>query len=245
MLNYILADIVATSNPERVPILQWFFQTHEWGYGEWDLFLGHRVPDLRKIAKKYYKLLTLNEIENLVQSPYHEHRLVWLMMLVYKMSKQTSPLLRATFPSQERLGWEIFELYLRNTKYINNWDLVDVSAPGVVWSYLFEQGDKKILMKLAKSKSLRERRISIVSIFYFIKKNDFNLTLEISKILLNDTHDLIHKAVGRMLREMGKRNKTVLVDFLDEFSTKMPRTMLRYAIEKFPEGERKEWLRKK
>ena len=236
MLNFIIADLTTTKQPERVSLLQHFFQTHKWWYGEWDIFLWHRVPDLRKIAKKYYKVLNLNEMQKLIESQYHEFRLISLMMLVYKIqSKKITELEKK----------EIYEFYIENTKYINNWDLVDLSAPGIVWNYLFEQKDKKNLYKLAKSRNMRERRIAIVSTYFFIKKNNFILTLDIAKLLLDYEHHLIHKAVWRMLREMWKKDTQKLEDFLEEFASKMPRTMLRYAIEKFPEGERKEWLRRK
>lgn len=262
MLKYVITDIVSTSQPDRVPMVQRFFKTWKWQYGEWDIFLWHSVPDLRIIAKRYYKTLTLNEYEHLLQSPYHENRLVSLMMLVYKMAMKKTPCsvhkppssdFVGHFPpcpqdslqSQGELTHEIFEFYLKNTKFINNRDLVDTSAPWIVGKFLIDQQDRKILYKLAKSKSLREKRISIVSTFWFIRQGQLDDTIAIAKILLWDTHDLIHKAVWRALREVGKKKKTVLVEFLDIHYAQMPRTMLRYAIEKFPEHERKEWLKRK
>ena len=212
-------------NKEKAKIMQGFFKTGKDQYGEGDIFLGLTVPQQRKLAEKY-KNLQLKELQELLNSKVHEHRLTALIILTiqYKNNKE-----------------EIFNFYINNTKNINNWDLVDVTAPNIVGKYLLDK-ERTILYKLANSNHLWEKRISIISTFEFIRNNQFDDTLKISEILLKDNHDLIHKAVGWMLREIGKRNKEVEVKFLKENYKKMPRTMLRYAIEKFPEKERKEFL---
>ncbi len=218
-------------NTEKAKILAGFFKTGKGEYGEGDEFLGITVPESRKIAKKY-TALPLSEIFLLLQNKIHECRLVALLILIEKFKSSGS--------LQQK---EIVDFYLRNTKYINNWDLVDLSADKIIGAYLFDK-DKTLIHQLTKSNNLWERRIAIISTFYFIKKNKFNETIQITELLLNDKHDLIHKAVGWMLREVGKRNKTVEEEFLKKHYKTMPRTMLRYAIEKFPEEERKEYLKK-
>ena len=171
--------------------------------------------------------------EKLLHSKFHEERLIALFVLIHKFER-----------GEESLRKKIFNLYLKNTKYINNWDLIDLSAPKIVGAYLFDK-PRDVLYKLAKSKSLWEKRISILSTFYFIRENDFKDTIKVSKILLNDEHDLIHKAVGWMLREVGKRCLETEEKFLKKHYQKMPRTMLRYAIERFPETKRQAYLRGK
>lgn len=205
-----------------------FFKTGPAEYGEGDQFLGIRV---RKVARRF-KELSLDETNNLLHSDYHEERLCALIMLVNK-SKEAE---------KENLK-KIFDLYLNNTKYINNWDLVDTSAEHIVGVYLSGK-DRSILYELAKSDNLWERRIAILSTFHFIKNDDFEDTLAIAELLLEDEHDLIHKAVGWMLREIGNRNQPVEKKFLDRHAKHMPRTMLRYAIEKFPEEKRQYYLSK-
>jgi len=219
-----LGDVIIAEHSQR------FFKTGEGDYGAGDKFLGIRVPVLRKQVKKY-KGISIKEILRLLKSSYHEERLFALLMLVEKFSKGSLG---------ERA--EIFELYLNNTRYVNNWDLVDSSASYIVGAYL-EDKDKQPIYNLAKSKNLWERRISIISTFHMIKRNDFSDALAISTILKNDKEDLIHKAVGWMLREIGKRNLSVEKTFLKKHYKEMPRTMLRYAIEKLPELERKMYLK--
>jgi len=191
------------------------------------------VPSLRGIAKKY-KGLTLSEIDQLLSSPVHEERLTSLLVLVQKYSK-----------SQEYEKKEIVEYYLRNASRINNWDLVDLSAPQILGAFLLSKKNRRVLYKFSKSKNLWERRISIITTLTFIRNDQFDEVLEISAILLNDKHDLIHKAVGWMLREVGNRNISREELFLREHYRNMPRTMLRYAIEKFPERRRRAYLESK
>ncbi len=234
------ATIVRTleilQNKEKAKVLAGFFKTGEGEYGEGDQFLGVTVPESRKIAKQY-KSLPLPEILLLLQNPVHECRLVALLILVEKFQNTTT--------TQQK---EIVDFYLKNTEYINSWDLVDLSADKIIGAYFFNEEENKrnkVLLSLTKSNDLWERRISIISTFYFIKKNRFDETLEIAEILLHDKHDLIHKAVGWMLREIGKRDKLVEEDFLKKQFKTMSRTTLRYAIERFPEEERKRYLDKK
>jgi len=216
------------ANPEFAIHSQRFFKTGKGEYGEGDEFLGVQVPVLRKCAKKYSEL-SIIEIHKLLKSKYHEERLCALFLLVYKFEKS----------KHEKAV--IYRLYLDNTKYINSWDLVDCSAYKIVGVYL-EDKNKSPLYKLARSKDIWERRIAIISTLHFIKNKQFDDTLEISKKLLNDEEELIHKAVGWMLREVGKQDPKVERSFLLNCYKKMPRMMLRYAIEKFPESERKKYL---
>ena len=209
---------------------QRFFKTGKGEYGEGDKFLGIRVPIIRKLVGKYLGV-SIDEVLLLLRSSFHEERLFALLMLVQMFSRGT-----------DKEKKEIYELYLSNTKYINNWDLVDSSASYIVGEYL-ENRDKQPIYDMARSEDLWERRISIMSMFHMIKCNDLNDALEISEILKNDREDLIHKAVGWMLREIGKRNLSVEKAFLKKHYKEMPRTMLRYAIEKFPEKERKMYLK--
>ncbi|WP_018154627.1 DNA alkylation repair protein [Methanothermococcus thermolithotrophicus] len=218
-------EILELADEKNAEQYKRFFKTGKGEYGEKDKFLGVRVPNLRKIAKKY-KNIDYDNILELLKSEFHEERLTALFILIHKFKKD-----RET----------VYNIYINNLKYVNNWDLVDTTAPHIVGAHLFDK-DKSILYKLANSKILWERRVAILSTFYFIKKNEFKDTIEISKILLNDKEDLIHKAVGWMLREVGKRDINVLEDFLKMHYKNMPRTMLRYAIEKFPEEKRKKYL---
>lgn len=228
-----LAEIQNTirkkANKQKAIFSQRFFKTGKGEYAEGDIFLGITVPELRKISRLFQDL-SFSETKKFLQSKFHEERLTALFILVSQFQK-----------GDEVKRKSVFDMYLSQTKWINNWDLVDSSADKIVGEYLFDK-DKSILKKLATSTSLWERRIAIVSTFYFIRKGQFTETLQISKILLNDPHDLIHKAVGWMLREVGKRDIGTLVLFLDQYASKMPRTMLRYAIEKFPQTIRKQYL---
>ena len=217
------------ADPEIAEHSQRFFKTGKGEYGEGDKFLGIRVPKVRRIAKQF-KQLSLVETEKLLHSDYHEERLCALIILVNKMKK-----------AEEQERRKIYELYLDNTRYINNWDLVDTSAEHIVGSWLDDR-DRSILSKLAKSNDLWERRIAVMSTFHFIKNGDFEDTLAIAELLLSDDHDLIHKAVGWMLREIGNRDQETEEKFLAKHIQTMPRTMLRYAIEKFPEDRRQYYL---
>ncbi|MBN1168823.1 DNA alkylation repair protein [Candidatus Woesebacteria bacterium] len=238
-------DLRDLANKERIKDYQRFFKTGKGEYGEGDIFLGVTVPNTRKVAKKYSEI-PLEIVGKLVRSKYHEERLLALLILVEKFQKiaklEKSHSIRVE-PLQVTKK-QIFDLYLRNIRYVNNWDLVDLSAHKIVGAYLQDK-DRKLLYKLARSNDLWEKRISIISTFWFIKDNDFKDTLKISEILLCDKHDLIHKAVGWTLREVGKKDMKVEEKFLKKYYMKMPRTMLRYAIEKFPENLRKKYLKGK
>ncbi|NOZ74358.1 MAG: DNA alkylation repair protein [FCB group bacterium] len=220
------------SDPERANNLQRFFKTGPGEYGEGDQFLGIRVPVLRQIARKS-QLPDLDELESLMVSPVHEERFVALMLLIRLFRTGDSD-------GKKR----IYNFYLAHTRYINNWDLVDCSAEHIVGAWLWDR-DRSPLTTLAKSDLLWERRIAIIATFHFIKRLDFSPTLEIGELLLGDREDLIHKAVGWMLREVGNRSRTTEESFLKKHYTAMPRTALRYAIEKFPENRRQEYLKGK
>lgn len=218
-------------NKETAEHSQRFFKTGKGQYGAGDRFLGIRVPVLRKMAKKHRGIST-DEVSRLLISQFHEERLLSLLLLVdiFKKAKD----------HKDRRA--IYVLYLDNTRFINNWDLVDSSAEHIVGAYLRET-DKQPIYDLAVSNILWERRISIMSTFHFIKHNEFTDSLIVSEILLHDKEDLIHKAVGWMLREIGKRDIEVEEEFLKKYYRQMPRTMLRYAIEKFPTEKRKRYLK--
>ena len=225
-------DLLKLGNKEIAEHSQRFFKTGKGEYGEGDIFLGIRVPVLRKLLKRYGGI-SIAEVCKLLHSKFHEERLLAVLMLV-QLFKSGSV--------DEKEQKQIYDLYLENTKFINNWDIVDISAGNIVGAYLYEK-DKARLYDLVQSKNLWERRISIIATFYFIRQNEFDDTLKIAEILLNDKEDLIHKAVGWMLREVGKREIEIEEEFLQEYYKKMQRTMLRYAIEKFPEKTRKLYLR--
>ena len=219
----------ALGDPGDAAFLQRFFKTGPGQYGEGDKFLGIRVPAVRRVASEA-RGLPLEEIEALLHDPWHEVRLLALIMLVDAYKRGT----RA-----ERAS--IFRLYLRNTSRIDNWDLVDVSAPGVVGMHLVDRPRRR-LDRLARSRNLWERRIAIIATQAFIRRGEFDDTLRIARLLMRDPHDLIHKAVGWMLREVGNRDRVTLESFLDEHAHEMPRTMLRYAIEKLPPRDRKRFM---
>lgn len=232
-LNSLQKELSKKSNSKKAKDLQRFFKTNKGEYGEGDIFLGIIVPEQRKIAKNYSNL-SITDLEKLIKSKIHEERLICLLILVIQFQK-----------GNENERKEIYNFYLKNTKYINNWDLVDLSAPKIIGPYL-ENKDKSILYKLARSKNIWEKRIAILSTFHFIYKGQSQDTLKIALILKDDEHDLIHKAVGWMLREVGKRcSREKEEKFLKKHYKTMPRTMLRYAIEKFPEKKRKQYLFKK
>jgi len=224
------------ADPHRVAVLQGFFKTGPGDYGEGDIFLGIRVPVLRGVVKMY-RDLPLEEVLEFLQSQIHEERLAALLILVEKYKQSSSAKAMA---DKEK----IFKAYLANTKWINNWDLVDVTCHHIVGQYLIDK-DRGVLYDLAKSADLWKKRIAVVSTFAFIRNNDFYDILKIAEILVNDKHDLIQKAVGWMLREVGKRDRMVEEIFLKKYYRTMPRTMLRYAIERFGEEERKFYLGRK
>ena len=217
-------------NPDRARISQWFFKTGPGEYGEGDRFIGLSVPQVRKLAKQY-RQLSLPETKRLLRSPIHEERLLALLLLV-----------SAFGTADEDVQRRIYVAYLRSTRYINNWDLVDCSAEHIVGAFLRERS-RAPLLRLARSASLWDRRIAILATFHFIKRSEFAPTLRIARRLLRDREDLIHKAVGWMLREVGKRDRATEETFLRQHYRQMPRTMLRYAIERFPERLRQRYLR--
>ena len=220
----------ALGNKEHAAVSQRFFKTGPGEYGEGDIFLGIKVPVLRKLAKEHIDL-SLGDIKKIIRSKFHEERLLSLLIMVAQFTK-----------GDQNKKKSIYQLYLKSTKFINNWDLVDTSAHYIVGPYLKDKS-RAPLFKLAKSKNLWERRIAIMSTFHFIKNDEFTDTLKIAKILLQDPEDMIHKAVGWMLREIGKRDLKEEEAFLKPHYREMPRTMLRYAIEKFPEPKRKRYLK--
>ena len=236
-LSKIKSELNKLKNSEKAKVYQQFFKTGKGQYGAGDIFFGLSVPEQREIAKKYLDL-KLIDIQKLLDAKIHEHRMTGLLILVY----QFEALGDNTSDEQERK--KIFNFYIKNAKKVNNWDLVDVTCPRIVGKYLVDKKDRKILYKLANSKNLWEKRISIVSTWWFIRDNQLQDTINISETLLNDQHDLIHKAVGWMLREVGKKNVKVLEKFLNKNIRQMSRTMLRYSIEKFPKEKRKVWLKK-
>lgn len=219
-------------NKQRAIDSQRYFKTGPGEYGEGDMFLGIRVPELRKLAKEYQGI-TLTEATQLLRSAIHEERLLALLILVRAFSR-----------GDGRIKEKIYNLYLRNTRNINNWDLVDVSAAHIVGAFLMNK-DKQPLYDLAQSKNLWERRVAIIATFYFINEGEFTEAITIARMLLTDKEDLIHKAAGWMLREMGKRDLHLAERFLQAHYKKMPRTMLRYAIERFPEQKRQRYLKGK
>jgi len=231
-LNELRKKIKAISNPDIAKTMQWFFKTGKGDYGEGDVFTGLKVPTQRKLAQEF-RDLSLTDLKILLNSPVHEERLISLLILVDKYEK-----------GNEQEKEVIFSFYLKNRNGINNWDLVDLSAPKIIGKHLLKK-DKSLLFKFALSKNLWDRRIAVLSTYEFIRNNDFAVTLQISEVLLQDEHDLIHKAVGWMLREIGKRDLQAEEKFLKIHYNKMPRTMLRYAIEKFPETKRKKYLQGK
>ena len=230
LLEKIKDELQVKANSKKAGILSRFFKTGKGEYGEGDVFLGIVVPEQRKIAKKYSEP-PLKDLKVFLSGRIHEHRLLALLILVIKYKKADGPGKK-----------EIFDFYLRHTKHINNWDLVDLSAPNIVGDYLLTR-DRSVLYDLARSKSVWEKRISALSTLTFIRNNQFDDTFRIVELLIHDKHDLIHKASGWMLREVGKRDQKAEEVFLKKHYQDMPRTMLRYAIERFEE-DRKYYLKK-
>jgi 3-methyladenine DNA glycosylase AlkD len=228
-LKALRTELYGLANPADAKFLQGFFKTGPGQYGAGDKFLGLRVPALRRLARNYAEL-SRKDVLLMLASPWHEERLLALVIMVDAYESGDA--------AERNL---VHRDYLANTRYINNWDLVDASAGGIVGAHL-EAGNIALLLRLGRSKDMWERRIAIVSTFYFIKRDKFGPTLIIAELLLRDSQDLIHKAVGWMLREVGKRDRKVLDGFLRERYHDMPRTMLRYAIERHPEAVRKKYL---
>jgi 3-methyladenine DNA glycosylase AlkD len=225
-------DLQRHSDKKKAEILQRFFKTGVGEYAEGDIFIGITVPVLRSLSKQYQDL-SFAETLQLLKSPIHEERLLSLFIFILKYNK-------SDLTGKEK----IYKIYLNHTKYINNWDLVDVTAKHIVGDFLKDR-DREPLYRLARTGSLWEKRIAVLSTFHFIGNNDFKDALKIAEILVQDEHDLIHKAVGWMLREVGKRSIDCEERFLNKYYKIMPRTMLRYAIERFPESKRKACLNSK
>ena len=226
MTTKIYNALVARSDEEKKIVLPRFFKTGKGQYGEGDMFLGVTVPNIREVAEEF-KDVNFNVIEELIHSPWHEMRMCALLILVNN--------------SQKEVTKETFDSYLSQTKYINNWDLVDLSAPQIVGKYLLDK-DRDILYKLTESDMLWDNRIAIVSTLTFIRNNDLDDTYKLSLKMMHHRHDLMHKSIGWMLREAGKRDTKRLYDFVQEHKAIMPRTMLRYSIEKFDKETRKELM---
>ncbi|MEG0012128.1 MAG: DNA alkylation repair protein [Muribaculaceae bacterium] len=224
-------ELQNVARPEKIKILSGFFKTYKGGYGEGDIFIGITVPENRKIAKQYYEL-ALSDIEQMLQSEIHEFRLSALLCLIQKYEK-------SDFNKKE----EIVNFYLLHTATINNWDLVDLSAPKIIGNYMLWNDNSSILQNLSRSNNMWEQRIAIVSTYTMIKNNQFDSTIDIAKIYLTHKHDLIHKATGWMLREIGKRDIKRLFDFLDTYARIMPRTTLRYAIERLDSETRNYYMK--
>lgn len=222
--------LFALADEQRAKGLQRFFKTGPGEYAEGDRFIGVRVPQIRRLVKAHPEA-GIDAITSMLHSRTHEERLLALLLLVQGFNR-----------GDEKERRKIYRLYLNSTDFINNWDLVDVTADHIVGGWLYTRS-RKPLYKLARSRYLWERRMAILSTLYFIRRDDFDETLNIAAILLDDTHDLIHKAVGWMLREVGKRDQTVEETFLQQHYQTMPRTMLRYAIERFPEERRQAYLK--
>ena len=226
-------ELKINKNKKQAKILASFFKTGKGEYGEGSIFLGIKVPLLRKIANKYLEL-DFKDLQNLLNNKIHTYKFIALIILVNKYKK-----------GDDKLKKIIYNFYIKNLKNINNWDLVDISCYHIVGNFLLNKSKERIILyKLVKSRNLWFRRIAIVSTFIFIKNNKFKDTLKISKLLLNDKEDLINKAVGWMLREVGKRNQKLLEEFLKKNYQNMSRTTLRYAIERFEEKKRKYYLYK-
>jgi 3-methyladenine DNA glycosylase AlkD len=214
---------------------EWFFKTQPGQYGFGDQFIGVKIPENRKVARKFFDL-GLSDLEILLRSPIHEDRILALLILRPRFE-------RARKAGDSKLQGDIFRFYLRLKSRVNNWDLVDLSAPFILGPYLFDHPDeRKDVFQLSDSPSLWDRRIVLLGTFYFIRQKRYGETLRLARKYLKDTEDLIHKSTGWMLREVGKRDLPTLRDFLDRYGNKMPRTMLRYAIEKMGKRERLQYL---
>lgn len=230
-LDVIYDSLLSLKNPIKSQILSRFFKTGKGQYGEGDKFLGISVPDTRKLARRFSHC-SFDILSSLIKSEYHEARLLALFIVIQKLKK-----------SDEETKKKAYDFYFKNIKYINNWDLVDITCRFIVGDYLIEK-DRSRLYTLAKSKNLWERRTAIVSTYSLIRIGQFDDTLKISEILLTDKHDLIHKAVGWMLREVGKKKEAVLVSFLKKNYKIMPRTTLRYSLERLPGEMREEFMKR-
>jgi len=232
IVTKIKSALARRASKSKARLLQGFFKTGPGEYGAGDIFIGVTVPNIREVAAVFQDQIGFSDISQLIRSKIHEERLLSLIMLTHRFARLDAAGRR-----------KIFQFYLRSSRYINNWDLVDLSAPRIVGAYLWD-GPRDVLYELARSRCLWERRIAMVATAYFISKNDLSDTLKIARILLNDKHDLIQKASGWMLREAGKRDEKVLTGFLDRYAGVMPRTMLRYSIERLPKSKKQFYMRR-
>lgn len=225
--------LAVLSIPEKAEFFPRFFKTGKGEYGEGDLFLGVKVPDQRTVAKEYYSKISLEELSGILSSKYHEHRLTALFMLISKFEKTKDKAIKD----------EIVTFYLNHLQYVNNWDLVDSSCYKILGRYAYENGKESLLRDLSEAEEMWHKRIAVVGTMYYIKKGSFGLTKEFVTRNLKHPHDLMHKANGWLLREMGNKNEQELTVYLNEFYKEMPRTCLRYAIEKLDEDLRQDYLK--
>lgn len=232
MIKAIIKELKEVSNKKKVETVSRFFKTGKGEYGEGDIFVGINVPNSRIVAKKYAKEIDFVNLQKLISSQIHEYRLTALLIIVEKFNNE----------KQEADKKLLIDFYLSNTQYINNWDLVDLSCYKTLGIWLITK-DKDILFELAHSKNIWEQRIAIITCLQFIKNEQYDTFLEIAELLLHHPHDLIHKAIGWLLRELGKKNIDLEKTFLKRHYKNMPRTMLRYSIEKFPEDQRQDYLK--
>lgn len=233
MLKEIEEAIAVLSIPEKAAFFPKFFKTGKGEYGEGDLFLGVKVPDQRSVAKEYYAKISLQDLSALLSSKYHEHRLTALFMLISKFEKTKDKAVKE----------EIIEFYLNHLQYVNNWDLVDSSCYKILGRYAFENQKEDLLRKLAASEEMWHKRIAVVGTMHYVKKGEYKLTKEFVTLNLKHSHDLMHKANGWLLREMGQKNEQELLSYLNQHYKEMPRTCLRYAIEKLDEDLRQDYLK--
>jgi len=233
--NHIVEALNDLSIPEKAVFFPRFFKAGKGEYGEGDQFIGVIVPDQRKVAKEYFSKISLDELSELLSSPIHEHRLTALFMLISKFEKT----------KEQSVKDEVVEFYLNHLQYVNNWDLVDTSCYKILGRYAFENQKESLLKKLADSDQMWHKRIAVVGTMHFIKKGSFELTKEFVTQNLLHPHDLMHKANGWLLREMGNKNEAELITYLNQHYKKMPRTCLRYAIEKLDEALRQDYLKGK
>lgn len=233
ILDEIKEALAVLSIPEKAAFFPKFFKTGKGEYGEGDLFLGVKVPDQRSVAKEYYPKISLEELSELLSSPFHEHRLTALLMLILKFEKTKDSATKD----------EIIEFYVNHLDFINNWDLVDTSCYKILGRYCFENQKESLLRKLSVSEKMWHKRIAVVGTMHYVKKGSFELTKELVTQNLHHPHDLMHKANGWLLREMGNKNEAELISYLNKFYKEMPRTCLRYAIEKLDENLRQDYLK--
>lgn len=231
--NQIVEALNDLSIPEKAEFFPKFFKTGKGEYGEGDLFLGVKVPDQRAVAKDYYAKISLDELSELLSSKYHEHRLTALFILISKFEKTKDKAVKE----------EIVEFYLNHLKYVNNWDLVDSSCYKILGRYAFENQKEDVLRKLSASEEMWHKRIAVVGTMHYVKKGSFDLTKEFVTQNLKHPHDLMHKANGWLLREMGNKSENELINYLNQYYKEMPRTCLRYSIEKLDEQVRQDYLK--